>query len=69
MIAQNESAVHLFPAIGDGRIGDEPILGRIIMGKLRRRRPGIKADQAAAAAFDDVEDFGGGLVEAIGGGE
>jgi hypothetical protein len=37
------------------------------MGKLRRRRPRIQADQPAAAAFDDVEDFGSGLIEAIGG--
>jgi hypothetical protein len=67
MIAQNKAAIPLLQAVGRGGFRNEPVIGRIIIAQLQRRGLGMKPDQAAFAAFDDLERFCGGVIQAISG--
>jgi len=69
MVAHDEAAVGLLEAIGGGGFGDEPIITRVVIAELGRSGLGMEADEAATAALDDLENFRGGAVQAIGSGE
>ena len=69
MIAQDEAAIALFEAIRCGGFGNEPVARWVIVPQFERRWLGIEPNQAAVAAFDNLEDFVGGVIEAISGGE
>ncbi|HUA83460.1 MAG TPA: hypothetical protein VMB85_06335 [Bryobacteraceae bacterium] len=69
MIAQNQAAIPLLQAIGRRGFRREPVIGRIIVAQLERRRLRIEPDQPAIAAFDDLENLAGGVIQAIGGGK
>jgi hypothetical protein len=69
MIAEYEAAVDLFQTVGGVGVRRVPITGRIVIAKFQRMRLGVEPDEAAVAAFDDAEDFGGGAVEAVGAGK
>jgi len=66
MVAQDEAAIPLFQAIGGVAFGDVPVAGRVVIVQFQRGRLGMEANEAAFAALDDLEDFRGGAVEAIG---
>jgi hypothetical protein len=69
MIAYHESPVPLLQPVGRGSLRNEPVVGRIILAKIERRRLGRQTDQPALTALDDLEDLGGGVVKTIGGGK
>lgn len=69
VIAHDEAAITLFQAIRSGGFGNEPVAGRIVIAKLERGWLGIESNQAAVAAFDNLKDLVGGVIETIGGGE
>ncbi len=69
MVTQDEAAVGLFEAVDGGGFGTEPVIARVVVAELGGSGLGVKADEAAVAALDDLENFGGGAIEAVGGGE
>ena len=69
MVAHDEAAVGLLEAVGGGGFGDEPIIARVVIAELGRSGLGMEADEAATAALDDLENFRGGAIQAIGSGE
>lgn len=69
VIAQHEAAVGLLQPARRGGFRDEPIIRRIVVPQLQRRRLRVQTDKAAVAALDDLENFAGGAIETVGGGE
>jgi len=69
MIVKHEAAVGLLQASRGGGLRDEPIIRRIIIAQLRGRWLRVQTDEAAIAALDDLENFGGGAIETVGGGK
>jgi hypothetical protein len=69
MIAQDEAAIGLLQAAGRGGFRNEPIIGRIVGVQFRGRGERMQADEAAVAALDDLKNFVGGAIEAVGCGE
>ncbi len=66
MVAHHEAAIAMFQAVGSGCLRNEPITGRIVVAQLERRRLRVQANQTAIAAFDDLENFVGGAIQAVG---
>ena len=69
VIAHHESAIPLLQPVGRRSFGNEPIVGRVVVAQLDGRGLRRQADQAALAALDDLEDLGGGAVQAVRGGK
>jgi hypothetical protein len=69
VIAHHESPVPLLQPVGRRSLGNEPIVGRVVVAEFDRRGFRRQADQAALAALDDLEDLGGGVIQAIRGGK
>ncbi len=69
MLAHSDPAVDLLQAIGGGGFGNEPIIPRVVLAELDGRGLGMKADESAVAAFDDLENLRSGAVQAVGCGE
>lgn len=65
MVHEDEAAIG-FDEFAGGAFAAEPVAGRVIVGDLCLRRPGMQADQTALEAGDDAEGLLGGLKEAVG---
>ena len=57
MIAQHETPVGLFQPLRRGLVRDVPIIGRIVIAKLKRRRLRVEPDQPALLALNDVKEL------------
>jgi len=66
VIAQHKPAIPLLHSIDGRRLGDVPIVGRIILLELVGRRFGVQTNQAAGRTLDDLKHAVGGAVQPVG---
>src|SRR5580704_7599306 len=67
MVMEHEAAIGLLQPSDGVRFRHEPVVLWIIGPELGGRWLRVEADEPAVAALDDLEDFIGGVVQAVGG--